>query len=46
MASLHNHDHDDEPGRDYDEELLTNISTDEAMADAPQNKDEECRSKE
>jgi hypothetical protein len=43
MASLRDHDDDDEPGTEYDEELLVDISADEATADAPQNEDEERR---
>jgi chromatin segregation and condensation protein Rec8/ScpA/Scc1 (kleisin family) len=41
MAFLHEHDDDDEPGREYNDELLADISADERMADAPQDKDEE-----
>jgi chromatin segregation and condensation protein Rec8/ScpA/Scc1 (kleisin family) len=43
MASLREHDDDDEPGREYDDELLTDISVDERIADAHQDEDEEHR---
>jgi hypothetical protein len=43
MASLHEHDDDDEPRREYDDELLIDVSTDERTADAPQVEDEEHR---
>jgi hypothetical protein len=43
MASLHEHGDNDEPGREYDDELLANISDDERTADAPQDEDEEHR---
>jgi hypothetical protein len=41
MASIHNADEDNEPGPDFDNELLTDISSDERTADAPQDEDEE-----
>jgi hypothetical protein len=40
MASLRNED-DDEPGPEYDAELLADISTDERTADATQDENEE-----
>jgi hypothetical protein len=43
MASLREHDDNDEPGRDYDDELLADVSADKRMADAPQDEDEEHR---
>jgi hypothetical protein len=44
MASIYDHaDDKEEPRREYDDELLTQISTDEHTADAPQDKDEESR---
>jgi hypothetical protein len=43
MASLREHDDDDEPGREYDDEVLVDISADERTADAPQDKGEEHR---
>jgi hypothetical protein len=42
MASLRNAD-DDEPSSEYDAELLMDMSVDERMADAPQDKNEEHR---
>jgi hypothetical protein len=42
MASLHNVD-DDEPGPEYDAELLTDVSADECTADAPHDENEEYR---
>jgi hypothetical protein len=41
MASLHEHGDDDEPGREYDDELLADVSANERTADAPQGEDEE-----
>jgi hypothetical protein len=41
MAFLHEHDDDDEPGREYNDELLADISADERTADAPHNEEEE-----
>jgi hypothetical protein len=41
MASIHEHGDEDEPGREYDDELLADVSADERTADAPQDKDEE-----
>jgi hypothetical protein len=43
MASLRDHDDDDKLGREYDDELLANISANEATVGTPQNKDEEHR---
>jgi hypothetical protein len=43
MASLHEHDDDDEPGREYNDDLLADVSADEHMADAPQDEDEDHR---
>jgi hypothetical protein len=43
MASLHEHGNDDEPGREYDDELLADISSNESTADVPQDEDEEHR---
>jgi hypothetical protein len=43
MASLHEHGDDDEPGREYDDELLMDVSVDERMTDAPQGENEEHR---
>jgi hypothetical protein len=43
MASLRDHNDNDEPGREYDDELLADISADETTADASQNKDEELK---
>jgi hypothetical protein len=43
MASLHEHDDDDEPGREYDNELLADVSINECTTDAPQDEDEEHR---
>jgi hypothetical protein len=43
MASLHEHDDDDEPGREYDNELLADVSVDKRTTDAPQDEDEEHR---
>jgi hypothetical protein len=40
MASVND---EEEPGNQYDNELLTDISVDENMADAPQDEDEERR---
>jgi hypothetical protein len=40
MASLPNAD-DDEPGPEYDTELLADVSADEHTADAPQDENEE-----
>jgi hypothetical protein len=42
MASLRNAD-DDEPGPEYDAELLADVSADERTADAPQVENEEYR---
>jgi hypothetical protein len=42
MASLHNAD-DNEPGPEYDAELLADVSADERTADAPQDENEEYR---
>jgi hypothetical protein len=42
MASLHNAD-DDEPGPEYDAELLADVSADERTADDPQDEHEEHR---
>jgi hypothetical protein len=42
MAYLHEHYDDDEPGREYDDELLVDISADECTVDA-QDEDEEHR---
>jgi hypothetical protein len=42
MASLHNV-NDDEPGSEYDAELLADVYVDEHTADAPQDKNEEHR---
>jgi hypothetical protein len=42
MASLRNAD-DDEPGPEYDAELLTDVSADERMADGLQDENEEHR---
>jgi hypothetical protein len=42
MASLHNAD-DDEPGPEYDAELLADVSADEHTVDGPQGKNEEYR---
>jgi hypothetical protein len=33
----------EEPGSQYDNELLTDVSANELIADAPQDEDEECR---
>jgi hypothetical protein len=43
MASLHKHDNDDKPGREYDDELLADVSADKRTAVAPQDEDEEHR---
>jgi hypothetical protein len=43
MASIRNHDDDDEPGNQYDNELLAEVFADENMANVPQDKDEERR---
>jgi hypothetical protein len=43
LASLHEHDDDDEPGRKYDDKLLADVSADECTVDAPQDEDEEHR---
>jgi hypothetical protein len=40
MASIRNTE-DDEPGSEYDAELLTDVSTDECMTDAPQDENKE-----
>jgi hypothetical protein len=40
MASLHNPD-DDEPGPEYDDEQVANVSADEPTPDAPQDENEE-----
>jgi hypothetical protein len=42
MAFLRNTDND-EPGPEYDAELLTDVSADERTADAPQDENEEYR---
>jgi signal transduction histidine kinase len=42
MASLRNT-NNDEPGPEYDDELLTDVSTNEPMEDAPQDENEEHR---
>jgi hypothetical protein len=42
MASLHNVD-DDEPGLEYDAELLMDVSADERKVDTPQDENEEHR---
>jgi hypothetical protein len=42
MASLHHVD-DDEPGPEYDDELLADVSTNERMVNAPQDENEEHR---
>jgi hypothetical protein len=42
MASLRNVD-DDEKNSEYDAELLTDVSADERMADAPQGENEKYR---
>jgi hypothetical protein len=36
MASLHEHDNNDEPRREYDDKLLVDVSADERTVDAPQ----------
>jgi hypothetical protein len=41
MASICDHEDDDEPGPEYDGEALVDISADERKTDAPQNEDEE-----
>jgi hypothetical protein len=41
MAFLHEHGDNVEPGREYDDELLADISTNERTVDAPQDEDEE-----
>jgi hypothetical protein len=41
MASIRDHVEDDEPRREYDDELLIDISANESTANAPQDKDEE-----
>jgi hypothetical protein len=41
MASLHVHGDDDEPGREYDDKLLMDVSANERTVDAPQDEDEE-----
>jgi hypothetical protein len=43
MASLHEHNDDDKPGREYDDEQLANVFADERTTDAPQDEDEEHR---
>jgi hypothetical protein len=43
MASLRERDDDNDLGREYDDELLADVSADERMVDAPQNDDEEHR---
>jgi hypothetical protein len=43
MASLHENSDDDEPGKEYDNKLLGDISVDERTTDAPQDEDEEHR---
>jgi hypothetical protein len=43
MASLHEHGDDNEPVREYNDELLADVSTDEHTADAPQDEDEQHR---
>jgi hypothetical protein len=43
MASIREHGDNDEPGREYDNELLMDATADERMADAPQDEDEERR---
>jgi hypothetical protein len=43
MASLHNAD-DGEPGPEYNDELLADVSVDERMASTPQDENEEHRS--
>jgi hypothetical protein len=43
MASLHEHDDDDEPGREYNEELLADVSTNEHTTNAPQDEDKDHR---
>jgi hypothetical protein len=43
MPSLCKHDDDDEPGREYDDELLVDVFANVRMADTPQDKDEEHR---
>jgi hypothetical protein len=42
MASLHNAE-DDEPGPEYDAELLADVSANERTANAPQDKNEEYK---
>jgi hypothetical protein len=42
-ASLHEHGNDDELGREYDDELLADVSADEGTVDTPQGEDEEHR---
>jgi hypothetical protein len=41
MASLHEREDDDEPGREYDDELLVDVSANERTTDARQDDDEE-----
>jgi hypothetical protein len=43
MASIHDHVEDDEPRREYDNELLVDISGNENTANTPQDEDEELR---
>jgi hypothetical protein len=43
MASLRERDDDDEPEREYDDELLADISADERTTDTPQDEDKEHR---
>jgi hypothetical protein len=43
MAALHEHGDDDEQGREYDDKLLVDVSTDERTTDAPQDEGEEHR---
>jgi hypothetical protein len=43
MASIRDHGDNDEPGREYNDKLLANISADERTADAPQDEDDERR---
>jgi hypothetical protein len=41
MASLHEHGDDDEPGSEYDDELLADVSADERTTDTPECENEE-----
>jgi chromatin segregation and condensation protein Rec8/ScpA/Scc1 (kleisin family) len=43
MASIRDHEDDDEPGNQYVNELLADITADENMANTPQDKDKERR---